>query len=617
MATLLPVIAAILIIGLGVQLLANRLQVPSVVFYLAAGVILGPEVLGLVTEEMFGEQGLTTIVGLAVAIIVFDGAFALKLERIRQAETTALRLVTVGAVITFVGTSVAIKYLEGTEWELALVAGALLVATGPTVITPILEVVRVREHVAAALETEGIINDVTAAIAAVIIFDTLLLNDLGVPATIFEFLRRFGVGVAAGVLATVIIYLLIKIDITPDAETRTNQFLILSAAVGSFALAETFAAEAGIAAAATSGIALGNLDLEHEEEIEEFARNATLIMLAFVFVALAALIDIDAILDLGVEIILLIGVVMLVIRPLIAFVSTLGVERFTWPERAYIAAVGPRGIIPASVATLFAAELRPENPEAAQVLVGVVFAVIFVTVAIEGGFARQIGDLLGVTPMRTIIVGGGRVGRALATRLENRGEFVVIVEDDDERIEQARSKGFTVHSGDGSETAVLRKAGAEEAKIVVAATADDDVNLLVCQIANTKFDVEKRYARVNEPDNVGAFESQRVTAVDSPMATAVAIDDEIERPALTHWMNELGDGHDVQEIEVTAEDLVGKTIEELNADIPDGCIVAVIGRGGESHVPEADDTLEYGDHLTFIGDEAAVRRAMKRFHPHD
>lgn len=617
MATLLPVIAAILIIGLGVQLLANRLRVPSVVFYLAAGVILGPEVLGLVTEEMFGEQGLTTIVGLAVAIIVFDGAFALKLDRIRQAETTALRLVTVGAVITFVGTSVAIKYLEGTEWELALVAGALLVATGPTVITPILEVVRVREHVAAALETEGIINDVTAAIAAVIIFDTLLLDDLGVPATIFEFLRRFGVGVAAGVLATVIIYLLIRIDITPEAETRANQFLILSAAVGSFALAETFAAEAGIAAAATSGIALGNLGLDHEEEIEEFARNATLIMLAFVFVALAALIDIDAILDLGVEIILLIGVVMLVIRPLVALVSTLGVERFTWPERAYIAAVGPRGIIPASVATLFAAELRPENPEAAQVLVGVVFAVIFVTVTIEGGFARQIGDLLGVTPMRTIIVGGGRVGRALATRLENRGEFVVIVEDDDEHIEQARSEGFTVHRGDGSETEILRKAGAEEAKIVVAATADDDVNLLVCQIANTKFDVEKRYARVNEPDNVGAFESQRVTAVDSPMATAVAIDDEIERPALTHWMNELGDGHDVQEIEVTAEDLVGRTIEELNADIPDGCIVAVIGRGGESHVPEADDTLEYGDHLTFIGDEAAVRRAMKRFHPHD
>jgi len=616
-ATLLPVIAAILIIGLGVQLLANRLRVPSVVFYLAAGVILGPEVLGLVTEEMFGEQGLTTIVGLAVAIIVFDGAFALKLDRIRQAETTALRLVTVGAVITFVGTSVAIKYLEGTEWELALVAGALLVATGPTVITPILEVVRVREHVAAALETEGIINDVTAAIAAVIIFDTLLLDDLGVPATIFEFLRRFGVGVAAGVLATVIIYLLIRIDITPEAETRANQFLILSAAVGSFALAETFAAEAGIAAAATSGIALGNLGLDHEEEIEEFARNATLIMLAFVFVALAALIDIDAILDLGVEIILLIGVVMLVIRPLVALVSTLGVERFTWPERAYIAAVGPRGIIPASVATLFAAELRPENPEAAQVLVGVVFAVIFVTVTIEGGFARQIGDLLGVTPMRTIIVGGGRVGRALATRLENRGEFVVIVEDDDEHIEQARSEGFTVHRGDGSETEILRKAGAEEAKIVVAATADDDVNLLVCQIANTKFDVEKRYARVNEPDNVGAFESQRVTAVDSPMATAVAIDDEIERPALTHWMNELGDGHDVQEIEVTAEDLVGRTIEELNADIPDGCIVAVIGRGGESHVPEADDTLEYGDHLTFIGDEAAVRRAMKRFHPHD
>jgi len=183
--------------------------------------------------------------------------------------------------------------------------------------------------------------------------------------------------------------------------------------------------------------------------------------------------------------------------------------------------------------------------------------------------------------------------------------------------ERARSEGFTVHRGDGSETDVLREAGAEEAKIVVAATADDDVNLLVCQIARAKFGIERLYSRVNDPDNTDAFDSLDVTAVDSPMATATAIDDEIERPALTHWMNNLGDGHDVQEVEITADDLVGKTIRELNAEIPDGCIVAVIGREGETHVPDADETLERGDHLTFIGDEDAVRRAMNRFHPHD
>ena len=614
--SLLPVVAAILVSGLGVQLLAHRVRVPSVVFYLIIGVVMGPEVLGIVTLETFGD-GLEIIVGLSVAIIVFEGAFALRLDRIRGASTVSFRLVTIGAVVMFVGTAAAVRFFEGADWEIALLVGALLVATGPTVITPILEVVRVRDHVAAALETEGIVNDVTAAIVAVVVFETLLLDDLGVPATVLSFLQRLGVGVAAGLLATVVIYLLLDSEIVPDRDVQASQFLILAAAVGSFAAAEAVAAEAGIAAAATSGIVLGNLDLDNRAEIEEFGKNTTLIVLSFVFISLAALIDVDAILQLGAGAIALVLVIMLVLRPLGVLISTAGVERFTRPERLFLASVGPRGIIPASVATLFAIELElAGNVAAGELLVGTVFAVIFATVAIEAGLARQIGQALGVSPMRTIIIGGGRVGRALATRLENRGEYVVVVEDDD-RIEQARSAGFTVHKGDGSEAETLRRAGIGETKRFIAATRDDDINLLACQLAITKFDVGSVYARVNEPQNVDAFESIGATAIDSPTATAVAIDDEIERPAITHWMNELGDDHDVQEVAVTSERFTGKSIEELNSEIPDGCFVAVVSRDGKNEVPSADRIIEYGDHLTFVGDVDAVRQAMNRFHPHD
>jgi NhaP-type Na+/H+ or K+/H+ antiporter len=616
-SSLLPVIAGILVSGLAVQLLAQRLQIPSVVFYLLIGVVLGPEVLGIVTLETFGD-GLETIVGISVAIIVFEGAFALRVERVRKASRTSIRLVTISAVVMFAGTTGAVRLLIGTEWEIALLIGALLVATGPTVITPILEVVRVRDHVATALETEGIVNDVTAAIVAVVIFETLLLDDLGVPATVFSFLERFGVGVAAGVLAAVSIYAVLDSDLVPERDVQASQFLVLAAAVGAFAAAEVVAAEAGVAAAATSGVILGNLDLDNREEIERFGKNATLIVLSFVFISLAALIDIGAILGLGVGVVALVGVIMLVLRPLGAVIATLGVERFTWPERLFIAGVGPRGIIPASVATLFAIELElAGNIEAGQILVGTVFAVIFATVAIEAGLARQIGQALGVSPMRTIIIGGGRVGRALATRLENRGEYVVVVEDEDDRIEQARSAGFTVHDGDGSEAETLRRAGIGETKRLIAATRDDDINLLACQLAITKFGVGSVYARVNEPQNVDAFESIGATAIDSPTATAVAIDDEIERPAITHWMNELGDDHDVQEVAVTSERITGKSIEELNSEIPDGCFVAVVSHEGKNEVPSADRVVEYGDHLTFIGDADAVRRAMNRFHPHD
>jgi NhaP-type Na+/H+ or K+/H+ antiporter len=620
---LLLAVASILVLGLGVQLIARRLQVPSVVFYLALGILLGPVFEFITLEGTFGSvERLQPIVGVAVAIIVFDGAFALQFDRIREAGSVALRLVTVGAILMFVGMSAATHFLVGADWNVSFVVGALLVATGPTVVTPILEVVRVREHVASALETEGIINDVTAAIAAAVIFETMVLHDDPLADTLIMFAEKLGIGLGVGLVAAGAVYALIQLEITPGDAVRGNQFLALAGAVGGYAAASTLTAEGGVMAAATAGIVLGNLDLTHRHEIEEFARNATLVVLAFVFVAIAALIDLDAIRELGPDAVLLALAAIVVVRPLLVVLSTVGAKRFSWRERTFIAGVGPRGIIPASVATLFAIELQEAEGiagagEASRLLQAAVFAVILATVATQAGFARQIADALKVSPMKTIIAGGGRVGRALAERLEKRGEFVVVVEDDDDRIESLRSAGFTVYRGDASETSELRDAGADEAKRVIAATGDDDVNLLVSQTARTKFGVTDVYARVNDPSNVDAFDSMDVTAIDSTFATATAIDDEIQRPALAHWMNEVGEGHDVQEIEVTADDLVDKSIEEVNAAMPDGCIVAAVSHNGESHVPSADYVLHDGERITFVGDTDAVRGAIDRFHPHD
>ena len=165
------------------------------------------------------------------------------------------------------------------------------------------------------------------------------------------------------------------------------------------------------------------------------------------------------------------------------------------------------------MATLFALELRPSNPEAATVLVGTVFLVILTTVVFEGEFVRHIARALNVLPMRVIIVGSGRVGRGLAERLADRGGNVVIVDNDQQQVEQARNAGFTVHHGDGADIETLRAVGAENAKIVAAATGDDDSNLLVAQSTNSTFDVETVIARVNTRGNAEAFEEPGVQAI--------------------------------------------------------------------------------------------------------
>ena len=608
----------VIILGLGVlaQILSDRLEIPSVLFLILAGIAVGPEGFDLVGLESFGgSESLSAIVGLSVAIIIFEGAFHLKLDKLRQAPREAFRLVTLGAIFTLVGTAAVVRFALDVPWSLSFLVGALLIATGPTVITPILNVISVRDQVGAALETEGIVNDVTAAILAVVIFDLVVAGGSSLPQLLGSFVSRLGIGLLVGVVTAAIIWYLLKyVDLTPSNAVQNARLVVLIGAIATFGIAEALAPEAGIAAVATSGVLLGNADLPYEAEIEAFKGDITLIVLSFVFISLATLLTFDELASLGIGGLVVVVAVMLLIRPIAVLACTYG-TRFTFREQLFMSAIGPRGIIPASVATLFALELQATNPQQATVLVGTVFLVILATVVVEGGFARHIAQALNVIPMRVIIVGAGRVGRGLAERLEDRGENVVIVDIDQQTVETARSAGFTAHHGDGTDTSVLQSAGVENTKIVAAATANDDANLLIAQLTNSKFDVETVIARVNTPDNVEAFEELGVSAISANDAIAHEMDNALERPALSEWMTELGRSGDVQEIEVTADKLIGKSIRELDDYLPDGVLIALVSRNGDSQIPEPDLTLQHGDHLTFVGRRDAVHSAIQQCHP--
>ena len=606
--------AVVLVVSLGVaaQLVADWLRIPSVAFLLVAGVLVGPQALDLVDPAIFGQTGLQAIIGLSVGIIVFEGAFHLTVERVREASREALGLVTIGAFVSLVGTAVAVKGVFGTTWPVAVLVGSLLIATGPTVITPIMQVVPVRDRVAAALETEGIINDVTAAILAVATFEFVIASQSSPVVVVEAFVARLVAGHVVGIaVGGGIALLLQRWSLSAENALQNARVVVLTAALLAYALGSMWLSEAGIAAAAVAGIVLGNADIPHEEEIAEFKGGITLFVLSFVFIVLAAQLSLGDLRALGFGGLVVVIVVVALVRPLGVFLSTLG-GRLTVRERIFIGAMGPRGIVPASVATLFAIELRPENPEAATVLVGTVFLVIFATVMFQGGLARHFAQALDILPMQTLIVGGGRVGRELAVRYESRGEEVVLIDSDEDTVERTRADGHRVVHGDATAANVLEDAGANRASVVVAATADDDVNLLVAQLATTRFDVDTVVARANQPDNVEAFEDLDVETISAGFAVADAIDDAVERPALAHWLSDSGRTGDVLEVELRNDSLVDRTIEETADELPDGCLVAMVSRNGTDRVPDSDFRLASGDHLTLVCETNEAMRDARR-----
>jgi len=611
---LVQVVVTILAIGVAAQVVADRLRMPSVVFLILAGIVVGPEGLGLIRPDIFGET-LQALVGLSVAIIVFEGAFHLEIDRVRTASAETLRLVTVGALGSLVGTAVVVRYAVGTTWTLALLIGSLLVATGPTVITPILKVVPVREVVASTLETEGVVNDVTAAILAVVTFEYLLVESSGVATLAREFAFRFGLGVAVGAaVALVVAALLRRINRKVENASQNARLLVLVSSLTMYGVAEVLgarygASEAGIAAVAAGGFLLGNADIPYRDAIKRFKGDVSLLVISFVFVTLASLLSVSDVVSLGlggaVAVVGIVGVV----RPATVWLSTVG-DQFTDRERVFMSALGPRGIIPASVATLFALELQPRSPEAATTLVGTVFLVILVTVVLEGGFARHIAEATDVIPMRALVIGGGRVGTELAQRLTARGEDVVVVERDESVVEQLRTEGYSVTHGDATDPEVLAAAGADNASIVAAATRDDDVNLLVGQLARNTYDVPTIVSRVTDPANLDAFEDLDVETISASLSVAWSMDNVIERPGISKWMTELDRDGDVQEIELTNETHAGKTVAELGGELPEASHIGLISREGENRIPHGDDVLRLGDRLTLIGRREAISEAM-------
>jgi NhaP-type Na+/H+ or K+/H+ antiporter len=586
--------------SIATQILAAWLRLPAIVFLLGMGILLGPEVLNLVQPAELGT-GLRVLIPLMVAIILFEGGMGLDLNHLRGVSQAVRNLITVGAAMTAVLAALLAWLLTDLAPTLAILFGALVSVTGPTVINPLLRRTAVTQRLKTTLMAEGVFIDAVGAVLAVVVLEWIL-SRLRPWEGAWEWAIRVGggtlIGLAGGWLLAVGLQ---RIGRTLSADmTRLSA---LGGVIAIYTLAEALSPEAGIAAAAVAGMVVGNRRFPHEEQVHHLKGDLTLLGIGVIFILLAARLRFADLSQVGWGGVTTVLLLMLVIRPLTVWVSTWGTS-LTRRERLFIAGVGPRGIVAASFATFAALRLDDAGVAGGQVLVGLVFMLIIVTVVVQSFTTPWLAKMLGVQPMLTMIIGADTIGRQLAQHLNADGEETVLIDRDPTNTALARRDGLTAFDGDATDAAVLRRAGIGRATRLVAATSSDKTNLLVGHMARTRFGITTVVARVNESANIDTFQEGGMRAMSPTATTVMVLDNLLRRPSTLRLLTDEAADQEVREVVVENRALVGKPLRTipLNAHV----LIAVLRRDGTAIVPDGATMLALGDEITVIGARDAV-----------
>lgn len=422
------------------QLVAARLKVPSVLFLLIAGVGVGTF---LDPDEIFGEL-LFTGVSFGVAILLFEGGIGLHWRSLGSARAPVLRLVTIGVVISWVVGAAAVLVLFDVDFGIAVLIGAILTVSGPTVIAPLLRVVRPREPAASVLRWEGILIDPVGAALAIGVLDAII-EERSAGRVVLRLASTFGAGAVVGLVVAVLLVGVLRARLVPD---HLHVPLTLAAVLGSYAVADQLRPEAGLLAATLLGMAFANQRATPAARISEFNEHLGSIVLGVLFIVLGARVDLDAVVDGLVPSLVLAAILMIIARPIAVIASTVGTQ-VGRADRGFLMVMAPRGVVAAAVASLFALELDHEGIDPGP-LVPTVFTVVVATVVATSILARGVARRLRVAkpdPTGVAIVGGSPFALELAERLTEIGVSTLLLGLDETQAGDAAKRGLLTFQG--------------------------------------------------------------------------------------------------------------------------------------------------------------------------
>lgn len=490
---LLTGIVALIAIGAFAQWLAWQLKLPSILLLLAAGFLVGPVAGWLDPDAIFGEL-LFPFVSLAAAVVLFEGGLTASWEEIRGVATPVRRLVTWGLLITWVFIATAAHLCLGLHAELALLLGAILVVTGPTVIGPLLRHARPHGQVGSVLKLEGILNDPFGAVLAVLVFQVIQAEQTGQAVSLIAAGVVKALVVSAGIgLGVAFLFVALRSkNLIPES---LHNAVILPMALGCYALANEVQGESGLLAVTVMGIALASQKRVSIEPSVEFAEHARTLLISILFIVLTARMDLRDVTALPLGTVAFVAIAILIVRPVSVWFSTIGTD-LSNQERAYISSIAPRGVVAAAVSSVFALRLVDIGYESATLLMPVTFALIAISVAISGLAAKPLAQALGLgqeDPHGVLFFGAHPVARTIAQVLSANRLRVVLVDPNPAHAAAAKKLGLRAFRGYILSKFVLNRLDLDGIGHFVAFSSRDDQNTFVVSHFQRLFGKERTY----------------------------------------------------------------------------------------------------------------------------
>lgn len=469
-------------LGIAAQWIAWKFRLPALVLLIIFGVIAGPVTGILVPQRDFGHA-YEVLVKLALAFVLFEGGLQLRTFELKTIRRTVKWLCTLGIGIAWLFGALAGHYLGGLSWPTAVVLAAILTVTGPTVILPILRQARLAPSPAYTLKWEGILNDPTGALLSVLSYEFFVYTAGGAASAFGDVFFSLASAVGVAVLLAVATAWWLRFVFNRDQVPEFLKIpLILGLIIAIYVVANWVQDEAGLLAVTVFGILVGQLNYPIIEELRRFKEAITVLVVSSVFILLTADLDPEALALLNWKNAALLGAFVFVIRPLSVWISTFHTGT-SWRERTLVGWIAPRGVVAAGMAGLFGPGLMEAGVEDADLILPIVFSMVFITVILHGFTIVPLSRLLGLGSSQAsgvLIVGASSWTVELARVLHETSVKVILADSNWHRLRDARNYGVPTFYGE-----VLSSSGEEHLDLsgitdLLGATENDAYNSLVC-----------------------------------------------------------------------------------------------------------------------------------------